>query len=102
MSATPRTSRPWPASFVLALLGALILSPPAARPASAGADAIVNDFMARIGPLSGNTLKVEVLDIAVSSDHAVAIQHVKLENEGIERDASVTEPSEPSFTAPPA
>ncbi len=33
--------------------------------------------------------------------NAVAIQHIKLENEGWERDLSVTEPSEPSFTEPP-
>lgn len=33
--------------------------------------------------------------------NAVAIQHIKLENEGWERDISVTEPAEPSFTQPP-
>ena len=32
--------------------------------------------------------------------NAVAIQHLKLENEGWERDQDVTEPSEPSFTNP--
>jgi phage tail-like protein len=32
--------------------------------------------------------------------NAVAIEHVKLENEGWERDYSVTEPSEPSFVEP--
>jgi phage tail-like protein len=32
--------------------------------------------------------------------NAVAIQHIKLENEGWERDISVTEPTEPSFTVP--
>jgi phage tail-like protein len=32
---------------------------------------------------------------------AVAIQHIKLENEGWERDLDVVEPSEPSFTVPP-
>jgi phage tail-like protein len=32
--------------------------------------------------------------------NAVAIQHIKLENEGWERDVSVTEPTEPSFTVP--
>jgi len=32
--------------------------------------------------------------------NAVAIQHIKLENEGIERDTAVTEPSEPSFSVP--
>lgn len=34
--------------------------------------------------------------------NAVAIQTIKLENEGWERDYSVTEPTEPSFTEPPA
>jgi phage tail-like protein len=32
--------------------------------------------------------------------NAVAIQHLKLENEGWQRDLSVTEPAEPSFTQP--
>jgi phage tail-like protein len=32
--------------------------------------------------------------------NAVAIQHIKLENEGWVRDTSVTEPTEPSFTVP--
>jgi phage tail-like protein len=32
--------------------------------------------------------------------NAVAIQHIKLENEGIERDTEVTEPVEPSFVEP--
>jgi phage tail-like protein len=32
--------------------------------------------------------------------NAVAIQHIKLENEGWERDYEVAEPSEPSFTEP--
>ncbi|HTR10471.1 MAG TPA: phage tail protein [Paraburkholderia sp.] len=31
--------------------------------------------------------------------NAVAIQHIKLENEGWERDTSVTEPTEPTFTS---
>jgi phage tail-like protein len=31
--------------------------------------------------------------------NAVAIQHIKLENEGIERDLEVPEPSEPTFVA---
>jgi phage tail-like protein len=34
--------------------------------------------------------------------NAVAIQTLKLENEGWERDLQVTEPSEPHFTEPPA
>jgi phage tail-like protein len=32
--------------------------------------------------------------------NAIAIQHIKLENEGWERDYDVTEPSEPTFTEP--
>jgi phage tail-like protein len=32
--------------------------------------------------------------------NAVAIQHIKLENEGWERDIAVVEPTEPSFTVP--
>jgi phage tail-like protein len=32
--------------------------------------------------------------------NAVAIQHIKLENEGWQRDEAVTEPTEPSFTIP--
>jgi phage tail-like protein len=32
--------------------------------------------------------------------NAVAIQHIKLENEGWERDLNVSEPAEPSFTVP--
>jgi phage tail-like protein len=35
-----------------------------------------------------------------ASGNAVAIQTLKLENEGWERDYSVTEPTEPSFTEP--
>ena len=33
--------------------------------------------------------------------NAIAIQHLKLENEGWERDTAVVEPSEPSFLEPP-
>jgi len=32
--------------------------------------------------------------------NAVAIQHIKLENEGWQRDTAVTEPTEPSYTVP--
>jgi phage tail-like protein len=32
--------------------------------------------------------------------NAVAIQHIRLENEGWERDTAVNEPAEPSFTEP--
>jgi phage tail-like protein len=36
-----------------------------------------------------------------ANSNAIAIQHIKLENEGWERDTSVVEPKEPSFTIPP-
>jgi phage tail-like protein len=36
-----------------------------------------------------------------ASANAVAIQHIKLENEGWERDLDVVEPAEPTFTEPP-
>lgn len=36
-----------------------------------------------------------------SNADAVAIEHIKLENEGWERDLSVLPPAEPSFTIPP-
>ena len=32
--------------------------------------------------------------------NAVAIQHIKLENEGFERDYEVAEPAEPQFSEP--
>jgi phage tail-like protein len=32
--------------------------------------------------------------------NAIAIQHIKLENEGWERDTETPEPAEPSFTEP--
>lgn len=35
-----------------------------------------------------------------ANNSAVAIQYIKIENEGWERDYSVTEPTEPSFTEP--
>ena len=36
-----------------------------------------------------------------ASANTVAIQSIKLENEGWERDYDVTEPTEPTFTEPP-
>jgi len=37
-----------------------------------------------------------------ANGNAIAIQYIKLENEGWERDTSVVEPKEPSFTVPPS
>jgi phage tail-like protein len=41
----------------------------------------------------------QALPDLVADTGALAIQHIKLENEGWERDTSVTEPAEPSFKA---
>jgi len=43
----------------------------------------------------------EALPDLDANANGVAIQHIKLENEGWERDLDVTEPVEPSFTEPP-
>jgi phage tail-like protein len=40
----------------------------------------------------------EALPDLDANANAVAIQHIKLENEGWERDTSVTEPEEPSLS----
>jgi phage tail-like protein len=37
-------------------------------------------------------------DLDANGSAAVAIQHIKLENEGWERDVDVTEPAEPTLT----
>ena len=42
----------------------------------------------------------QILPDLDANANAIAIQHIKLENEGWERDESVTEPVEPSFTIP--
>jgi phage tail-like protein len=42
----------------------------------------------------------EALPDLDANANAVAIQHIKLENEGIERDYAVVEPTEPSFVEP--
>ena len=44
-----------------------------------GPDAIVNDFLARLGPLSGGTFKARLIDVAVGADHVVAVQHATAE-----------------------
>ena len=42
----------------------------------------------------------QILPDLDANANAIAIQHIKLENEGWERDEAVTEPTEPSFTIP--
>jgi ketosteroid isomerase-like protein len=47
-----------------------------------GRDAIVNDFLMKLGPLSGGTFKVRLIDVAVGADHVVAVQHATADHSG--------------------
>ncbi len=40
-----------------------------------GWSAIRDEFMAKLGPLSGGTFRAELIDVAVGRDYVVAIQH---------------------------
>ena len=44
--------------------------------------AIRDDFLARIGPLSGGTLRVDLLDVTVGEQYVVAVQHATADYEG--------------------
>ena len=47
-----------------------------------GWDAIRDDFLARVGPLSGSTLRAELIDVAVGVDYVVAVQHATADHDG--------------------
>jgi hypothetical protein len=47
-----------------------------------GRDAIRDDFLALLGPLSGGTLRAELVDVAVGERHVVAVQHATAEHRG--------------------
>jgi uncharacterized protein len=47
-----------------------------------GWPAIRDNFLARLGPLSGGTFRVELLDVAVGEEYIVAIQRATAEHEG--------------------
>jgi len=47
-----------------------------------GWDAIRADFLARVGPLSGGTLRAELIDVAVGVDYVVAVQHATADHDG--------------------
>jgi uncharacterized protein len=47
-----------------------------------GWDAIYDDFLGRIGPLSGGTLRAGLVDVAIGADHLVAIQHATADHDG--------------------
>src|SRR5207302_10082017 len=47
-----------------------------------GWEAIRDHFLARIGPLSGGTLRAGLVDVAVGTDHVVAVQHPTANHDG--------------------
>lgn len=47
-----------------------------------GWDAIRDDFLTRVGPLSGGTLRAELIDVAAGSDYVVAVQHPTADHDG--------------------
>jgi uncharacterized protein len=47
-----------------------------------GWQAIHDNFLARTGLLSGGTLRAGLVDVAVGTDHIVAIQHATAEHNG--------------------
>jgi ketosteroid isomerase-like protein len=47
-----------------------------------GWDAVRDDFLVKLGPLSGDTLRVDLVDIAVGDEHLVAVQHATAEHRG--------------------
>jgi uncharacterized protein len=47
-----------------------------------GWDEIYDNFLGRIGPLSGGTLRAGLMDVAVGSDHLVAVQHATAQHDG--------------------
>ncbi len=44
--------------------------------------AIRDDFLARLGPMSGNTFRAELLDVAQGGSYVVAIQHATGDYQG--------------------
>ena len=47
-----------------------------------GWEAIHGDFLAKLDPLSGGTLRVVLTDVAIGDHHVVAVQHATAEHRG--------------------
>jgi uncharacterized protein len=45
-----------------------------------GWDAIRDDFLAKVGPISGGTIRAELTEVAVGDEHVVAVQHATAEH----------------------
>ena len=84
-------------SLVLVLAAALLAGGlPAEDPIAGCLRLLASGRIVAIKGLGGFHLACDAADAG-----AVAIQHIKLENEGWERDLQVVEPKEPAFTVPP-
>jgi len=53
-----------------------------------GWEAIRDDFLAKVGPLSGGTLRAGLVDVAVGADHVVAVQHATANHDGRQLDVT--------------
>ena len=53
-----------------------------------GWEAIRDDFLAKVGPLSGGTLRAGLVDVAVGTDHVVAVQHATANHDGRQLDVT--------------
>lgn len=51
-----------------------------------GWEAIRDDFLARLAPLSGGTFRAELVDVAVGGSYVVAVQHATAHREDRELD----------------
>ncbi len=47
-----------------------------------GWQAIRDEFLAKLAPLSGGTFRARLIDVAVGNDYIVAVQHATAEGEG--------------------
>ena len=51
-----------------------------------GWDAIRDDFLAKLGPRSGGTFRVDLIDLAIGTEHLVAVQHATASHDGKQLD----------------
>jgi ketosteroid isomerase-like protein len=55
---------------------------PTSRASPSGRAAIRDDFLSKVGPLSGGTFKADLVEVAVGHAHVVAVQHATAEFRG--------------------
>ena len=92
-------------ALLLVTLGGALAIPSSARVSAAGTTTISLASLAPAGSSWDKVFRAWVSEFQSLPDldanaNAVAIQHLKLENEGWERDVEVVEPLEPTFVVP--